>query len=534
MRITNNMMVNTLMNNLERNMNRMSYYQDQLATGKRVVSASDDPVGTSKILKFKSDIAALDQYEKNTGDSLSWLEVTESSIADTGNVLQRMRELAVQAANGTNTAEETQKIAMEISQMKEHLIANGNFNYAGRYAFSGYQTDTPLFNADGTYRIDVTDADIANKPQLQFQVSIGQDMDVSTNGLDVFGVQMPAGPYILESNLPSGVNGTSTNGVAAAKSYLKGAFPLNADYTGDTLDITVNGVTYNIDELTLNGTGTPLQQNLILDRFNNAVNGAVKLSDVADVFFDATGDLVIKAKNFGNVPMSEGSALFNPAFTAGNAVTEASITGTVNITDAFVAANEADLKSNVFYLTVNGQRERIQIDSGAVVTDVAQWVTALQTAVDGAFGPGVVAVGGSNGNPISFTTLATTDGQTPSISAEYIRAKESSLIYDVNNFITALQTADVAGISTFLTNVDTHLNRVLAVRADIGARANRMELVANRISDNTISYTKMLSDSQDADMAGVIMFLKNAENVYKAALSTGSKVIQPSLVDFLR
>jgi len=534
MRITNNMMVGTLLANLERNMNRMSVYQDQLATGKRVIRASDDPVGTSKILKFKSDIAALGQYEKNTGDSLAWLEVTESSVADTSDVLQRMHELAVQAANGTNTAEETQKISMEIQQIKEHLINNGNFSYAGRYAFSGYQTDIPLFNSDGTYRIDVTDADIANKAQLQYQVSIGQDMDVSTNGLDVFGVHLPAGPYILESNLPSGVNGTSINGVASTKSYLKGAFSLNIDYTADTLDITVNGVTYDVDELTMDGSTTPLTQNSVLDHFNNAVNGAAKLSDVADVFFDASGELIIKSKNYGATPMVEGSALFNPTFQVGNPATEASITGTVNITDAFVASNVADLKSNVLYLTANGERKRIQIDPSAIVTDVAQWVTALQNAVDGAFGTGKITVGGSNGNPISFTTVGTPDGELPSISAEYIRAKESELMFDIDSFITGLQTNDTVAINAFLGNVDIHLNRILSVRADIGARVNRMELVANRISENTTSFTKMLSDVQDADMGGVIMFLKNAENVYKAALSTGSKVIQPSLIDYLR
>lgn len=536
MRITNNMMVSTLMNNLERNLNRMSVYQDQLATGKRIIRASDDPVGTSKVLKFKSDIAALAQYEKNTGDSLAWLEVTESSIADTGSVLQRIRELAVQAANGTNTNEELQKIAMEVEQMKKHLISNGNFNYAGRYAFSGYQTDIPLFNEDGTYRIDVTQADILSSPKLQYQVSIAQEMDVTTSGLDVYGVETSAAPYILETTLPSGVNGVSTNGVMATKSYLEGSFSLTTDYSADILDITVGGVTFAVNEATLAGSAaTPLTQQQVVEAFNGAVNGVSRLSDVADVYYNAAGNLVIKAKAFGPVAVTETSLLFNPPVsTTGVATGEASVTGTFVITDAYVAANAAELKDNALYLSVNGERKRIQIDPSAVLMTAADLDTALQTAIDAAFGAGRVGVAITDGAVPAFSTLNSPDGTQPTISTEYIVAKESALIADINRFVTALNTGDVAGISTFLSNVDIHMNRILSVRADIGARVNRMELIANRIADNSISFTKMLSDAYDADMAGVIMFLKNSENVYKAALSTGSKVIQPTLIDFLR
>lgn len=532
MRITNNMMVSTLLSNLTRNMNRMSAYQDQLATGKRVIRASDDPVATSKILKYKSDIAALAQYEKNTGDSLAWLEVTESVVADTSDVLQRMRELAVQAATGTNTPGDTQKIAAEIEQMKKHLINNGNFSYAGRYAFSGYQTDTPLFNEDGTYRIDVmqSDIDLLTRPTLQYQVSIGQDMDVTTNGLDIFGAVETT--YILENNLPTGSN----TGTASAKSYLKGTFDPTQNYTADTLDITVGLVTYNVDESTLNGSVIPLTPDEVLDHFNNAVNGANKLSDVADVYFDASGDLVIKARSYGTASaVSETSGVFNPLADPGADSLPASITGPViAIPEPFTAAQETEFKNNALYLTVDGERKRVQIDPSATVTTAAQLTSALGTAADLAFGAGNVTVSLSGGNQIIFTTASTPDGVTPSISTEYIHAKESKLITDINSFLAGLQSADSAASNAFLSAIDLHLNQVLSVRADIGARVNRMELVANRISDNTISYTTMLSDVQDADMASVIMYLKNAENVYNASLSTGSKVIQPSLVDFLR
>ncbi len=552
MRITNNMMVSTLMTNLTRNMNRMSNYQDQLATGKHIINASDDPVGTSKILKYKSDIAALEQYEKNTGDSLAWLEVTESSISDTGDVLQRMRELAVQAANGTNSTEDTQKIAMEIKQMKEHLINNGNFSYAGRYAFSGYQTDTPLFNEDGSYRINITDVDSANKPKLQYQVSIGQDMDVTTNGLDVFG-------YVKIDNLmtQSFPHGEHT-GSDAIKASLSGTVNPSLDLTGlgagDELTVTVDSIVYTLDGTKLSTLGVPIQNAQVLDLINNAEDGGgIKLGSAADVIFDANGELTIRSKQAGsasNVSISfTGSALipaafdFPPVTSTGVPAQNAIVKGAVALANTDLAPPAGTVFSNKkFIVTYNGVQAEINLGSIPPASQ-GDLIAMIKPQLQAKFGTtlGVDNVTASFGtiapdiDHLIFTGLPqTVNGESSTLEVRTIRATESQLMVDIDNFVAGLETGDATVVGAFLGKVDGHLNQILSVRADIGARVNRMELVANRISDNTISYTTMLSDVQDADMAGVIMYLKNAENVYKAALSTGSKVIQPSLIDYLR
>lgn len=551
MRITNNMMTNTLMSNLTRNMNRMSRYQDQLATGKQVIRASDDPVATSSILKFKSDIAALNQYEKNTGDSLAWLEVTESSVSDVGEVLQRMRELAVQAANGTNTVDDTKKIGAEIDQLKKHLVTDGNASFAGRYCFTGYQTDTPLFNEDGTYRIDITQTDMDNKAKLQYQVSIAQEMDVTTNGLDIFGYV--AQTYAPEQYLAAGSTGGavvpagSVAGTASTKAELRGAFnpQINYSVAPNLLDITVDGTlpAFVVPTVGLDGSGIDINSKSEVDAFkakvvnalNSASDGTQNLSQVADVFFDASGDLVIKAKAFGAHTITEGSVAWTATSTAGVASTNPVLVDTTKtIPGAIPAAMQAELKSTPLYLTVNGDRQRIVIDPLATLNTPADYRAALQTAIDNTFTPGALTVGEAGG-VISFTGNTSLDGVVPAIAVDHVRAKESQMMNDINDFLDGLNgVAGAPPVVDFLGKIDAHLNQLLAVRADIGARVNRMELIGNRISDNTISFTTMLSDVQDADMAGVIMYLKNAENVYKAALSTGSKVIQPSLIDFLR
>jgi len=77
-------------------------------------------------------------------------------------------------------------------------------------------------------------------------------------------------------------------------------------------------------------------------------------------------------------------------------------------------------------------------------------------------------------------------------------------------------------------------NHLLTRTAEIGGRQRRLELLEARYEQDNLNYEKMRSDAEDADMAEVIMYLKMAETVYQAALSAGARIIQPTLMDFLR
>mgnify|MGYP002411154018 FL=1 len=85
-----------------------------------------------------------------------------------------------------------------------------------------------------------------------------------------------------------------------------------------------------------------------------------------------------------------------------------------------------------------------------------------------------------------------------------------------------------------LSEIDADMNNLLRVRADVGARTNRLELSADRLESDTVNFTKLMSLNEDVDTAETIMNLKNEENVYRASLAGGARIIQPSLVDFLR
>lgn len=85
-----------------------------------------------------------------------------------------------------------------------------------------------------------------------------------------------------------------------------------------------------------------------------------------------------------------------------------------------------------------------------------------------------------------------------------------------------------------LKSLDSQIDNLLAERASLGARINRIDLIKDRLENEEVSVTKLMSDNEDVDTAQVITDLKMQENVHRAALSAGSRVIQPTLLDFLR
>lgn len=85
-----------------------------------------------------------------------------------------------------------------------------------------------------------------------------------------------------------------------------------------------------------------------------------------------------------------------------------------------------------------------------------------------------------------------------------------------------------------LDEVQKHIDNLLKVRASVGGRTNRIELMQDRLETQHDGTEKMISDGEDADPARVIIDLMNNENVYRSALGAGARIIQPSLLDFLR
>ena len=112
-----------------------------------------------------------------------------------------------------------------------------------------------------------------------------------------------------------------------------------------------------------------------------------------------------------------------------------------------------------------------------------------------------------------------------------------NVLTEIYEAINGTDVSDPAGTEVLTKMIKTAQdaqNHLLTRTAEIGGRQRRLELLEARFAQDNLNYEKMRSDAEDADMAEVIMFLKMAETVYQAALSAGARVIQPTLMDFLR
>lgn len=151
MRVTNSMLVNTFKRNLTNNLREMDRVQEHLSSGKRINRPSDDPVGITFSLRFRSNLTETEQYQKNVSDALSWMETTDMALGQVGDVLQRARELTIYGASDALPQASRDAIAKEISQLKEQLIQIGNTNLGGRFIFGGLKTAQPPFDSSGNY-----------------------------------------------------------------------------------------------------------------------------------------------------------------------------------------------------------------------------------------------------------------------------------------------------------------------------------------------------------------------------------------------
>lgn len=122
--------------------------QEQIASGKRLLAPSDDAIGAARSIELRELSSRIEQFNRNGNLAESRLSVQEQALASAGDLLQRARELAVQANNGTQSNETRAFIATEVRQLKEQMIQLANSqDTTGRYLFSGYSDKVQPFSA---------------------------------------------------------------------------------------------------------------------------------------------------------------------------------------------------------------------------------------------------------------------------------------------------------------------------------------------------------------------------------------------------
>jgi flagellar hook-associated protein 3 FlgL len=203
-RVTQNMLNQNFLFNLNKTNQAMEKYQNQFASGKLINKPSDDPVIAVRSMYYRSNLNEISQYKKNADDGLAWMTSTDDALGEVNSVLQRVRELTVQGLNGTNDKSALDAITAEINQMKEHLGEIANTQMAGRYIFAGTDVKNPPYQK-GTGEFT------GNSEKLE--VSLGQTNSVQINvsGQDIFNNQQIGSIFTVLSNIVNGLNGTADN-----------------------------------------------------------------------------------------------------------------------------------------------------------------------------------------------------------------------------------------------------------------------------------------------------------------------------------
>ena len=152
MRVTDKMMSQNSIRNVNSNKSRMDTLQTQYATQKKITRPSDDPIIAMRSLRLRSTKNQLTQYvDRNLPDAQSWLELTEDTLDSVGNMMQYMYRELIQASQDQESIDR-EKIIESLQAYKERIYSEANADYAGRTLFSGYRTDS-----DVTFRTDETD-----------------------------------------------------------------------------------------------------------------------------------------------------------------------------------------------------------------------------------------------------------------------------------------------------------------------------------------------------------------------------------------
>ncbi len=174
-RITSDMVASSVLGGIESAQVALARTQAELSTGKSILQPSDNPYGASQIIDLQSAIDGLSSYERSAQDGLSWMNASSSALASIDSQVQRVRELVLQASNGTESPGNLEDIADEVEQLAEGVKQDANTQFDGQYVFSGTLTST------APYTQGAEDEYHGNASPVARALGPGSTVDVAVN-----------------------------------------------------------------------------------------------------------------------------------------------------------------------------------------------------------------------------------------------------------------------------------------------------------------------------------------------------------------
>lgn len=181
MRITQGMIQGRVLADLNRTQNLVADRQREVSTGNRINKPSDDAVGTRDALRRRDDLAAIDSLQTSAQGASGWLETSDAALGQVHDVLQRVRELTVQAKNGTMSAANLQSVAAEVAGLIDSVKDAANARYGDDYVFGGHKSSAP------PYAPATGDANQGDTGVVARQIGPGVSVQVNQTAATLFG-----------------------------------------------------------------------------------------------------------------------------------------------------------------------------------------------------------------------------------------------------------------------------------------------------------------------------------------------------------
>ena len=192
-RVSTDMMNNDLQFWLRRTESNLAAQEGRVATQNRLQNLRDDPLGAARAIRYDSALARLERYEKNAAYAADNYRVSESYVRQTGDIVQRLREIAVQGANGVYTPEDQKYMAQEVDELMNELVSLANSRAPdGSYLFAGGKLDTEPFraimgSAPGAGQAVLTGVQyLGDRGSPAAQVADDSDIPLFQPGADIF------------------------------------------------------------------------------------------------------------------------------------------------------------------------------------------------------------------------------------------------------------------------------------------------------------------------------------------------------------
>ena len=454
----------TAQRNLSVNQSSLANSMQRLSSGLRINSAKDDAAGLAISQRMTAQINGLDQAARNANDAISLSQTAEGALGSISDNLQRIRQLSVQAANGTNSASDRQAIQAEVTQLQQEIN-----RVAGTTQFNG------LNLLDGSLN------------DTAFQVGANANQTISMS------ISSAMGSALGNNKVASYT--ASTSSMAAAK----GGTANNA--STQTVTISGNGATSDDIAITAGETAKAIAA---------AINAAAGSTGVSAT---ATTTATITNVGAGTATMTlTGAAAVDISATITDSTDLSALAQAVNAQSSTTGITAtADKSGNLVLTSATGDDIKVQ------TSDTTSGVGMTAATLAGADGTGVTvdSTGVTVGGQLALNASSAFTVQSDVVDNIISGTSQSSSL----NSVSSIDVSTAQGATDALGVIDSALNTINNQRANLGAIQNRFTSTITNLSTSTMNLTASRSSIQDADFAAETANLSRSQILQQAGVA---------------